>query len=180
MYAKTNQTTRINKQSLLDLGNSSKSISTAHTLWPENFKVYKEFKPCKPVVTSSSQDPLGVVTESSGRGFREGLINLTTANPATLNFLVTIFMAAHCGTRGGGFAQSRPWAAFSRPTWENFTFCQLLPAFFPIFPNVDYLIHASARVCALLQLGHVFRLVRLTRCTHTSNFLPFSKFFFST
>ena len=98
------------------------------------------------MVTSSSQDPLGVVTESSGRGFREGLINLTTANPATLNFLVTIFMAAHCGTRGGGFAQSRPWAAFSRPTWENFTFCQLLTAFFPIFPNVDYLIHASARV----------------------------------
>ena len=132
------------------------------------------------MVTSSSQDPLGVVTESSGRGFREGLINLTTANPATLNFLVTIFMAAHCGTRGGGFAQSRPWAAFSRPTWENFTFCQLLPAFFPIFPNVDYLIHASARVCALLQLGHVFRLGRLTRCTHTSNFLSFSKLFFST
>ena len=126
----------------------SKFISIAHTLWPENFKVYKEFKPCKPVVTSSSQDPPGVVTESSGRGFREGLINLTTANPATLNFLVTIFTAAHCGTRGGGFAQSRPWAAFSRPTWENFTFCQLLPAFFPIFPNVDYLIHASARVCS--------------------------------
>ena len=87
-----------------------------------------------------------VVTESSGRGFREGLINLTTANPATLNFLVTIFMAAHCGTRGGGFAQSRPWAAFSRPTWENFTFCQLLLAFSPVFPNVDYLIHASACV----------------------------------
>ena len=77
-----------------------------------------------------------VVTESSGRGFREGLINLTTANPATLNFLVTIFMAAHCGTRGGGggFAQRRPWAAFSRPSWENFTFCQLLRAFSQFFP----------------------------------------------
>ena len=41
------------------------------------------------------------MTESSGRGFREGLINLTTANPATLNFLVTIFTAAHCGTQAG-------------------------------------------------------------------------------
>ena len=98
---------------------------------------------------------------------------------ATLNFLVTIFMAAHCGTRGGGggFAQSRPWAAFSRPTWENFTFCQLLPAFFPIFPNVDYLIHASA--CLLCcNWATSSALLPLTRCTHTHNFWLFSNILF--
>ena len=64
------------------------------------------------MVTSPSREDTRVVTESSGRGFREGLINLTTANPATLNFLVTIFTAAHCGTqagrqRAGGFARRR-------------------------------------------------------------------------
>ena len=130
------------------------------------------------MVTSSSQDPPEVVTESSGRRFREGLINLTTANPATLNFLVTIFMAAHCGTRGGGgFAQSRPWAAFSRPTWENFTFCQLLRAFFPIFPNVDYLIHASACVlCCNWGTSSACSLSRLARTP--LNFLPFSNILF--
>ena len=120
--------------------------------------------------------PPEVVTESSGRGFREGLINLTTANPATLNFLVTIFMAAHCGTRGGGggFAQSRPRAAFSRPTWENFTFCQLLRAFSPVFPNVDYLIHASACVlCCNWGTSSAWSVSRVAR-THQpfSFFLP--------
>ena len=74
------------------------------------------------------------MTESSGRGFREGLINLTTANLATLNFLVTIFTAAHCGTQ----AEDLPGAAFSRPAWENFTF---RGSFSQV---VDYLIHASA------------------------------------
>ena len=64
-------------------------------------------KPCAAVVTSPSREDTRVVTESSGRGFREGLINLTTANPATLNFLVTIFTAAHCGTQAGGFARRR-------------------------------------------------------------------------
>ena len=61
----------------------------------------KKSKPCAAVVTSPSREDTRVVTESSGRGFREGLINLTTANPATLNFLVTIFTAAHCGTQAG-------------------------------------------------------------------------------
>ena len=84
------------------------------------------------------------MTESSGRGFREGLINLTTANPATLNFLVTIFTAAHCGTQAGRGPEDLPGAAFSRPAWENFTF---RGSFSQV---VDYLIHASgtARACA--------------------------------
>ena len=111
-----------------------------------------------------------VVTESSGRGFREGLINLTTANPATLNFLVTIFMAAHCGTRGGGggFAQRRPWAAFSRPRGK-ISLSASSSALFPSFSQCG-LFNSCKRVCALLQLGHVFRLVRLTRCTHLETF----------
>ena len=110
------------------------------------------------MVTSPSQEDTRVVTESSGRGFREGLINLTTANPATLNFLVTIFTAAHCGTQ----PEDLPGAAFSRPAWENFTF---RGSFSQV---VDYLIHASGGARdhvrdLLLQLGRASSACSISR-----------------
>ena len=113
------------------------------------------------MVTSPSREDTRVVTESSGRGFREGLINLTTANPATLNFLVTIFTAAHCGTQAGRGPEDLPGAAFSRPAWENFTF---RGSFSQV---VDYLIHASgARDHVrdlLLQLGRASSACSISR-----------------